>query len=162
LIGVSLLVWFILLPAVIFLVRSGPADMGLFPDGDDSAAVDADNKPIEVSGMTVMQAVLTLRFWIFSICAGLIFYGIFVVSQQLNLYLQTPKIGFTLQEAGNVQSKMFIASVIGKFLFGWLSDKFRSTRVMLFGAALMFASTFVLLDLTASNVLLFVMPVGVA
>jgi sugar phosphate permease len=159
-ISVSLLVWFILLPAVIFLVRSRPSDMGLFPDGDASPVVDVENKPMELTGMTLKEALMTPTFWIFSICAALIFYGIFVVSQQLNLYLQSPKIGFSLQDAGNVQSKMFAASVVGKFLFGWLSDKFQSTRVMLFGAGLMFASTLVLLNLNADNVLLFVLPFG--
>jgi sugar phosphate permease len=157
---VSLLVWLVLLPAAIFLVKSRPSDIGLLPDGDLILATDLENKPVELSGMTLMQALATPTFWIFSICAALIFYGIFVVSQQLNLYLQTPKMGFTLQGAGDVQSKMFTASVVGKFLFGYLSDKLKSTRVMFFGAVLMFASTLVLLNLTADNVLLFVIPFG--
>jgi MFS family permease len=55
---------------------------------------------------------------------------------------------------------MFTASVIGKFLFGWLSDKFQSTRVALLGAGIMFGSTMVLLNLTGANVLLFVIPFG--
>jgi sugar phosphate permease len=157
---VSLIVWLVLLPAAIFLVKSRPSDIGLLPDGDELFANDAENKSVELSGMTLMQAIATPTFWIFSICAALIFYGIFVVSQQLNLYLQTPKMGFSLADAGNVQSKMFTASVVGKFLFGFLSDRFKSTRVMFFGAVLMFASTLVLLNLTAENVLLFVIPFG--
>lgn len=158
--GVSLLVWLILLPAAIFLVRSRPSDMGLLPDGEKVSAAGVDNTPVEVGGMTLTQAIATPTFWVFSICAALIFYGIFVVSQQLNLYLQSPKIGFSLPDAGNVQSKMFAASVAGKFLFGFLADRFRTQRVMLFGAALMFASTLVLLNLTAANVLLFAIPFG--
>ena len=159
-ISVSLLVWLVLLPAAIFLVKSKPSEVGLLPDGDAIPINLDESKPIELSGMTLLQALTTPTFWIFSICAALIFYGIFVVSQQLNLYLQTPKMGFSLADAGNVQSKMFAASVVGKFLFGYLSDKFKSTRVMLFGAALMFASTLVLFDLTANNVLLFAIPFG--
>ncbi len=157
---VSLLVWIILLPLVIFLVRSRPADMGLFPDGDPAPNPDTDADPAELTGLTLKQALATPTFWLFSFCAALIFYGIFVVSQQMNLYLQSPKIGFSLEDAGDVQSKMFAASVIGKFLFGWLSDRFRATRVMLLGAGLMFASTLVLLNLTPENVLLFVIPFG--
>ena len=159
-ISVSLLVWLILLPAAVFLVKSRPSDIGVLPDGDAIPTNDTESVPLQLSGMTLREAVLTPTFWIFSICAALIFYGIFVVSQQLNLYLQTPKIGFSLQDASNVQSKMFTASVVGKFLFGYLSDKFKSTRVMFFGAALMFASTLVLFDLNADNVLLFVIPFG--
>lgn len=159
-ISVSLLVWLILLPAAVFLVKSRPSDIGVLPDGDAIPTADTESVPLQLSGMTLREAVITPTFWIFSICAALIFYGIFVVSQQLNLYLQTPKIGFSLQDASNVQSKMFTASVVGKFLFGYLSDKFKSTRVMFFGAALMFASTLVLFDLNADNVLLFVIPFG--
>lgn len=159
-ISVSLLVWLVLLPAAIFLVRSRPSEMGLFPDGDEGPPTDGENKPIEVTGLSLREALATPTFWLFSICAALIFYGIFVVSQQLNLYLQSPKIGVSLQDAGDIQSKMFAASVVGKFLFGWLSDRFRSTRVMLFGAGLMFASTLFLFDLNAGNVLLFVIPFG--
>lgn len=159
-ISVSLLVWLILLPAAIFLVKSRPGDIGLLPDGDAVSTDNAENIQPQLSGMTFLQAIATPTFWIFSICAALIFYGIFVVSQQLNLYLQTPKMGFSLPDAANVQSKMFTASVVGKFLFGFLSDRFKSTRVMFFGAALMFASTLVLFNLTAENVLLFVIPFG--
>ncbi len=159
-VSVSLLVWVVLLPAAIFLVKSRPSDIGLLPDGDAIPTNETENVPLQLTGMTLREAIATPTFWIFSICAALIFYGIFVVSQQLNLYLQTPKMGFSLPDAANVQSKMFTASVIGKFLFGFLSDRFKSTRVMFFGAALMFASTLVLLNLTAENVLLFVIPFG--
>ncbi len=159
-ISVSLLVWLILLPAAIFLVKSRPSDIGLLPDGDQVSNVEGENKSFELTGMTLLEAVSTPTFWIFSICAALIFYGIFVVSQQLNLYLQSPKVGFTLQQAGNAQSAMFLASIVGKFLFGFLSDRFKATRVMLFGAALMFASTLVLLNLSAETVLLFAIPFG--
>ena len=159
-VSVSLLVWVVLLPAAIFLVKSRPSDISLLPDGDAIPTNETENVPLQLTGMTLREAIATPTFWIFSICAALIFYGIFVVSQQLNLYLQTPKMGFSLPDAANVQSKMFTASVIGKFLFGFLSDRFKSTRVMFFGAALMFASTLVLLNLTAENVLLFVIPFG--
>ncbi len=159
-ISVSLLVWLILLPATIFLVKSRPSDIGLLPDGYNTSNVEGENKSFEMTGMTLLEAISTPTFWIFSICAALIFYGIFVVSQQLNLYLQSPKVGFTLQQAGNAQSAMFLASIVGKFLFGFLSDRFKATRVMLFGAALMFASTLVLLNLSAETVLLFAIPFG--
>ena len=54
-ISVSLLVWVVLLPAAVFLVRSRPSDMGLFPDGDASAPVDADNKPMDLTGLTLRE-----------------------------------------------------------------------------------------------------------
>lgn len=160
-IGVSLIVWVILLPAVIFLVRNSPAEFGLMPDGERTAEHN-DAAPVYVDGMTLGQALVTSRFWIFSICAGLIFYGVFVVSQQLNLYLQTPKIGLSREAASGVQSAMFAASVIGKFLFGWLSDRFSSIKVLMLGAVMMFVSSLILLDLRADNVVYFVLPFGLS
>lgn len=162
-ISVSMIVWVVLLPAVVFLVRNSPAEFGLLPDGEalppQSEAAAA--KPV-LQGMSLLEALVTSRFWIFSICAGLIFYGIFVVSQQLNLYLQTPKVGLSREAASGIQSAMFAASVVGKFLFGWLSDRYSASKVMVFSAVVMFASTLVLLDLRSDNVLLFVLPFGLS
>lgn len=154
---VSLLIWVVLAPAIIFLVRSKPAELGLPPDGDDdpsrgSAAI----APSE--GLTFSQALRTPLFWIFAFGAALIFYPIFVTSQQL--ILQTAKIGFTPWQNSLVLSGLFAVSVGGKFMFGYLSDRFTPVRVILICTSVMFASTFLLLDLTAMTALLFLIPFG--
>ena len=141
----SLLVWLVLLPAIIFLVRENP-ETAL----DHPAAVP--------DGMTLNQAVRTPLFWAFAACAALVFYPIFVTLQQFILYVQTPKIGISAESAAFGQSALFAISVGGKFLAGFLSDKFRAVRVMVFFAFLMFLSSLVLLDLTAKNALLFLLP----
>lgn len=110
--------------------------------------------------MTLAQALSTPLFWIFTFCAALIFYAIFVVSQQLNLYLQGAKIGFTPAEASFVQSLLFALSVAGKFLFGWLSDRFPATRVMLLSATTMFLSTLAFLYFNDKTVYLFAVLFG--
>lgn len=53
-----------------------------------------------------------------------------------------------------------MVSVGGKFGFGFLSDKFSPTRVMLVCCGLMFAATFVLFGLTAQTAFLFLIPFG--
>ena len=55
---------------------------------------------------------------------------------------------------------MAALSIGGKFLFGFLSDRFSPTRVMLFCCALMFAATLVLFGLSAGTVLYFLVPFG--
>ena len=159
---ISLIIWIILLPAAIFLVKNRPSDIGLLPDGeairtDEQSAV---RNPQSADGMTLGEALRTPIFWIFSVCAALIFYAIFVVSQQLNLYLQGSRIGFTAQQASFVQSLLFALSVIGKFLFGFLSDKFPPTRVMLVSAATMFLATLVFLFFNDKTVYLFAIFFG--
>ena len=141
----SLSVWLLLLPAVIFIVRDGPV-------------VDEDSS--ERTGSTLSEALRMPIFWIFALCAALVFYPIFVTTQQFILYLQSPKIGMTLQMASIAQSAIFAFSVIGKSLGGYFSDKVSSTRVLLFCAGIMLLSTTVLLDLTAGRALLFIVPFG--
>lgn len=143
--AISSLVWLLLLPAIVFFVK--------------------DKRPeiTEITGshgMTLREAVRTPLFWIFGLCAALVFYPIFVTSQQFILYLQSPKIGVSLTVASWAQSAFFAASVGGKFLSGFFSDKFSSTKVLFLFCLLMFASTLVLFDLSAVTAPFFLLPFG--
>jgi MFS family permease len=186
---VSLLVWLVLLPAILFLVKDKPEDIGLSADGeanelritnyelrdggDDEFEAAEKNRKAETeirnskletrnlnTGYTLGQAVKMPLFWVFAVCAALIFYPIFVISQQFILYLQSAKIGLSGQTAAFAQATLFAVSVGGKFLFGFLSDRFSPTRVMLVCCAVMFAASLVLLNLTASTAFLFLIPFG--
>lgn len=141
----SLLVWIILLPAVFFLVK----DRVRAPKGHEDPAIP------EGSGYSLAEALKTPFFWVFSLCAALVFYALFVVTQQLNLHLQSPKIGFTPAQAAGVQSLLFLLSIIGKFAYGFLADKFSTIRVMLVSAATMFLSTLAFLSLDGMTVYVF-------
>lgn len=153
---VSLIIWLVLAPAIFFLVRSRPADLGLVPDGGIEPPDGDVSKPPE--GLTFAKAIGTPVFWIFALGSALIFYPIFVTSQQL--ILQTAKIGFTAWQGTLVLSGLFAVSVAGKFLFGYLSDGFAPPRVMLLCTAVMFASTFLLLNLNTTTAFLFLVPFG--
>ena len=141
---VSSLVWLVLLPAVALFVN----------DRDKTApvAVVADD------GLTLRQALGTRRFWAFAVCAALVFYPIFVTTQQFILYLQSPKVGISPAIAALAQSALFAFSIGGKFIAGYLSDKFRTQIVMVACAGMMFISTLVLFYLTANTALLFLLP----
>lgn len=162
---VSLIIWIILLPAIIFFVKTRPQDIGLLPDGSDVGQEEIKDQALNIKdqktgGLTLREALKTPLFWVFALCAALVFYPIFVTTQQFILYLQTPRIGMSAQAAGYAQAALFAVSVGGKFFFGFLSDKMSPTRVMLFCCGIMFAATFVLFFLTASNALLFMLPFG--
>lgn len=163
---VSLIIWFILLPAIIFLVKSKPSDLGLFPDGDETdirEEIEAkENNAVlpQNQGMTLLEAAKTPIFWIFALCSALIFYPIFVTSQQFILYLQTPKIGLTPIQGGYALSTLFLVSVGGKFLFGFLSDKISPTRVMLICCSVMFLATLILFGLTPTTAFIFLISFG--
>ncbi len=153
---VSFIIWLVLVPAIMLLVRSDPADAGEFPDGDP---VPYDLPGTMASdGLTFAEALRTPVFWIFAVGAALIFYPIFVTSQQL--ILQTAKIGFTSWQGTLILSGLFALSLAGKFLFGYLSDLYSPVRVILFCTTVMFGATFLLLDLNATTALVFLVPFG--
>lgn len=151
---VSLIIWFILAPAVVLFIRSRPSDLGLFPDGLDQDAKVAES----TDGITFAQALRTPIFWTFAAGAALIFYPIFVTSQQF--ILQTAKIGFTPWENTWLQSGLFAAGVAGKFLFGFVSDRSSPSRVILICTAIMFASTGLLIELNVLSAVAFLVSFG--
>ncbi len=157
---VSLLIWLILIPAIIFLVKTKPQDIGLFPDGDESEPLETFVGGNNQTGLSLFEAMKTPLFWVFALCAALIFYPLFVSTQQLILYIRTPKIGVSPETAGLIQALLSFLSIGGKFLFGFMSDKISPTRVMLICCSVMFLGTLVLLNFSASTVLLFVIPFG--
>lgn len=164
-IAVSLIIWVILLPAVIFLVRDKPRDLNLFADGephDEPQITNDEFKPqTQISkDFTLGQALKTPLFWIFALCAALIFYPLFVTTQQLILYVRSPKIGVSPETAAFLQSLMSALSIGGKFLFGFFSDRFSPTRVMLLCCTVMFLATLVLLNFSVGTILLFLIPFG--
>lgn len=153
----SLLIFAVLLPMIVALVRESPRSTS--PHVSKGGTSQADSVPLD--GYTLRETIGTPLFWIFALCAALVFYPILVVLQQFILYVQTPRIGISAEAAAFGQSALFAIGVGGKFIAGWLSDKFRAAAVMAGFAGLMFLSSLVLLDLTASNALFFLLPFAI-
>jgi MFS family permease len=143
-----LIIWLILAPAIAIFVRSNPEEESAKPDESSESSKD----------FTFFEALRTPVFWIFAFGAALIFYPIFVTSQQL--ILQAAKIGFTPWQSTFVLSGLFAVSVAGKFLFGFLSDRFDPKHVILLCTSVMFASTFLLLNLNETTAFIFLVPFG--
>ncbi|RIJ90503.1 MAG: hypothetical protein DCC44_10560 [Acidobacteria bacterium] len=144
--GLSGLVWLVLLPAVLFFVREPVSGK----DNVENAAV--------LEGASWSKALRSPLFWALATCSALVFYPIFATSQQLILYLQTPKIGVSAETAAFAQSALFAISIGGKFLAGFASDRLGPMRVMTFCTFLLFAASLVLFYLTATTALLFLLP----
>jgi MFS family permease len=157
LIIVSLLVWFVLIPAIFFLVKVKPSEKNLFPDNEKS---ELNFETKTETGLTIWEAMKTPLFWIFALCAALIFYPLFVSTQQLILYIRTPKIGISPEYAAIIQSSISVLSICGKFAFGFISDRNSPSRVMFFCCGVMLLSTFVLLDFSVNTLFLFLIPFG--
>ncbi|MEP7213932.1 MAG: MFS transporter [Acidobacteriota bacterium] len=155
----SLLVWLVLLPASVFLVKDKAADIGMNFDGDESSQA----VPAEITndnGSTFREALGSPVFWMIAFCAALIFYPIFTISQQFNLYLQNT-IGVSKESAAFAQSVLFATSVGGKFLFGWLCDYFPTRAVIMICCGVMFLATVMLVGfINAATIYVFLLPFG--
>lgn len=147
--AISALVWVVLLPAVLIFINERPAELK------------TDKSSTASDGLTLREALRLPVFWALAGCAALVFYPIFVTSQQFILYLQSAKIGVSPETAAFAQSALFGISLGGKFIAGALSDRFSTARVMVFCSMLMFLSSLVLLDLRASTALLFLLPFAI-
>jgi MFS family permease len=151
--SVSGIVWLGLLPVIVLFVREPENETYTTHESYKSYKTET-----ATDGLSLIQAIKTPLFWVFGLCAALVFYPIFVTSQQFILYLQTPKIGVSAVAAAFAQSALFAVSIGGKFLAGALSDRFRTATLMAVFAFLMFAATLVLFALTASTALIFLLP----
>jgi sugar phosphate permease len=153
----------VLLPAVLFIVRDFPRECGLAPDGDapmEESQSAVSSAPV-LPGLTLREAMRTTSFWMFALCAAMLFYTILVVVQQFILYLQSPQIGMSLKEATNAQAAMGLASIFGKLFFGWLCDHIKRSLAFIICCVWLFLATLVLLSLKASIVYLFLIPFGI-
>ena len=124
-------VWVLLLPAIWLIVKVHPQEVGQLPDGETQIDEVSPTSPAPetLPGMTLDEALHTPLFWIFSVCAMMLFYAILAVVQQLIVFLTSPQIGMSGDAARWVQSLMGIASIGGKLLFGVASDKWSRPKV---------------------------------
>lgn len=165
--SLSTVIWIVLIPAIWLVVRVHPAEAGLAADGDDPGFVGSSGPPAEarpesvtMPGLTLGEALRTPAFYIFSICAAMLFYSILAVVQQLNLYLQSPRIGMSLAAAANIQSTMGATSIAGKLVFGRLSDRFAKAWVNVLCCGMLCVAGTVLLSLSGSTAWAFAIPFG--
>ena len=144
----SLLVWFLLLPLVVFVVRAKPS-------AKDVAIVDHE-------GMTLMEALSDFRFWVLAGAAAIIFYCIFSVLQQFNLFMRSERFGLGPEAVRDFQVSLAISTIAGKFVLGFVNDYLGSMRTALVGVFLMFASTVLLWFINVDLIPIFAASFGFA
>ena len=155
----SLLVWLVLLPGIIIFVKDKVQDIGQNFDGDD-VEFKASEENVPTEGSTLSEALRSPLFWMIGLCAILIFYPIFTISQQFNLYLQN-NVGVSKELAATAQSILFVTSVGGKFVFGWLCDRFPTRQVITVCCLVMFLSTIMLVGfISPATIFVFLIPFG--
>ena len=111
-----------LIPLAVFVVRTKPSDMGLYPDGvvDDESIAELEASRTATNGISLKMALGTSAFWF--LCLSFLvsgFSSMGVIQSQVP-YLQDK--GFSLVLATSTVTGLGLGSAIGKFFFGWLCD----------------------------------------
>jgi MFS family permease len=134
-VGLSSLVFLIIIPLALTVVRGRPADLGLLPDGDPeggrepgAARPEPGGEGEKPAGLELTQAVRTVTFWMLLLCQFLaVFGGMSIIGHLVALLSDA---GLDIQRASGALGLAILASVPGRLLFGWLADRLPKRYVM--------------------------------
>jgi MFS family permease len=122
-IGVAIVV--ILFPIGIWVTRSAPRDLGLFPDGAraDPAAIES-----AAPSRTTGEAVRTANFWLLLLGSTLVIGVIGTVISHFILFLKDE--GYSSGWASRALSILLFSSLAGRVIVGYIADRFNRKNVM--------------------------------
>ncbi len=125
------------------------------PDSKTPAPGNAPAKKALSEGPTVMQALRQPRFYLVALATGAVWFALIGMQQHQSIYL-AKDIGIEFNVLPTVFSSFFASAVIGKMLFGWLSDHFSKILMMVLSIATLALAMIVLRNVgIAGNVSLF-------
>jgi MFS family permease len=122
-IALAIVVWIIVLPIAVILVRRSPESIGVLPDGDTMPVVDPQAKPASarIEGFTLKQAMATRSFWLLLYAgSSQSLIGTALVFHLISFF-QTRGIGDGA--AAVTLSIMAPLALLSMFISGYLSDK---------------------------------------
>lgn len=141
----------VLIPLALFVVRTKPADMGLYPDGIASAEsmVEAQASLSSAKGLSLKLAFGTSAFWLIAVAFLINGFSPLGVIQNQVPHLQD--IGFPLATAANALTALGLGSAIGKFFFGWLCDQIKAKYACAISFVLLAIGTIILMNVKPTS-----------
>jgi len=141
----ALMTWTLIIPAALLVIKTSPADIGLYPDGMQPAEVVAEST---LSSQTneawaLSRALKTSAFWLIA-TAFLIttFSHTGTIQHQIN-YLDD--IGFPVAMAAVALGAVGFGSAAGKLFFGWLCDQMPAKYAAIISFVLQLAAVIILM-----------------
>jgi sugar phosphate permease len=134
----------VLLLLTIFVIRSKPEDRGMLPYG--GSAEDGGSHTNE--GMEYGDAIRSRSFWALAVIACTTFYT--VLGTQAHIFLHMRDMDFSVQTATNAISLFFMCALVGKFVFGLISDAIGPKKVFYLNIAVMLAGAVALASMNAT------------
>ena len=119
----AVLIWVVIIPLALLVMKEKPSDMGLYPDGAEAPEIArvSETATSASAGLTLTMALVTPAFWLIAVS--------FVLSNFSHvgtIQSQVPHlgdIGFPVATAASALGGVGLGSAIGKFGFGWLCDR---------------------------------------
>ncbi len=121
--AMALLTWVLITPLVLLVMKTKPADVGLYPDGMEVPGAITVNPtlPPTTEGLTLKMALATPAFWLIGISFLINDFSQISVIQSQVPHLED--IGFPVATAAGALGGVGLGSLVGKFFFGWLCDQ---------------------------------------
>jgi len=151
----GILAWVLVIPLALLVVKTRPQDMGLYPDGAPGPKINGDTltgsppSPPVIS-FKIKQAIKTPAFWLIGASFMLAGFCWNALVQHQAVYLEQD-IGYSLTVASAAVGFVGAGSAIGKFGFGWLSDRIPPKYCAALSFILMAIAIVILMNVTATS-----------
>ncbi len=130
---------FVVVLPLTLLVRNRPQDYGLIPDGVQIGKTAATGETVSTSNggidVSTREALGTRAFWLITLALTIQHLATNAVSTHVMPYLSS--VGLTRTLGSLVATALPIASITGRFGFGWLGDIVRKKPLTALGLAMM-------------------------
>jgi len=149
--AMALLTWVLIIPTASLVLKSKPADIGLYPDGLSSAeaVAEAELLPPVSEGWTLSTALKTLTFWLIAAAFfSMNFSQAGTLQHQMN---HLTDIGIPVATAATAVGAVGFGSAVGKFFFGWLCDKIQAKYAATISFTIQLAAIAVLVTLKETS-----------
>ena len=145
------LVYVLIIPLALLVIKTEPAEMGLLPDGGQAPEPQSipASLPVDNNGIPLKIILGTSAFWLIAIA-----YLTGSFSQIGMFQNQMPHlvdIGFPVATAAAAISSNGLGSIIGKIVFGWLCDRMPAKYGWTIGIALQTISLLILMRIEPTS-----------
>lgn len=139
---------------VLSVIRQSPRDLGLFPDGDipdNESTATGSGGDIILPGLELGEALRTLPFWLITGANFLVVFTAFGMVQHLHALLTDA--GYAGSTAASVLGVAIGITMVGRIMFGLLTDRFAIRWVFATVVALPTIAAFLLVQVEHSAAL---------
>lgn len=147
----AVLTWVVTIPLALWVIKTKPADMGLYPDGLEApeAVAAAKALPPASAGFTPKMALATSAFWLITGSFFASSFGQVGIVQNQVPYLEDN--GFSVAMAAAALGAVGLGSSFGKFGFGWLCDRIAPKYACAIGLGCILVAIILLMSVQATS-----------